>query len=294
MSPDRELLKSVKVRAIGVALYPPGATYGPRRMQDYEFVWVIEGGGTIHYDEQPIPALPGTIALGRPGMTDRYDWEKKSRTIHAFCHFQVELPRRGWPPPQKWPLFHRLPPDDIFRPLFRYLLGADPLPEPLRSRLMHYGLGLMLECFVTGKFRITSEPHGQLPPPIEQAFKAIADLVSKEPAPSMTLPQLARAAHVSPRHLCRIFRDTLDMTPLECVNLARLDRAAMLLGRSNLPINQVADLTGFSSAYYFSKAFRRVYQKSPRAYRKAIRAGDEEPPSAVVKFIQSDFLSKIA
>lgn len=282
------------VKSVGVALYPPGATYGPRRMPDYEFLWVIEGGGTIHYDQHAIPALPGTILLGRPGMTDRYDWEQTARTIHAFCHFEMELPSRGWPPPEKWPLHYALPPDDIFRPLFRYILGADPLPDPLRSRLMHQGVGLMLECFLSGKFKISAEPHGELPPPIESAFKAISTLVSGEPAPPITLPQLAEAAHVSPRHLCRIFREALNMTPLECVSLARLDRAAMLLGRSNLPINQIAELTGFSSAYYFSKAFRRVYEMSPRAYRKAIRAGAEQPPSAVVKFIQSDFLSRIA
>jgi hypothetical protein len=34
---------SLTVSGCGLAVYPPGATFGPRRLQDFEFVWLLQG-----------------------------------------------------------------------------------------------------------------------------------------------------------------------------------------------------------------------------------------------------------
>lgn len=255
-------------------------------MNDFEFLWVIEGGGTIYYDEHALPAPPGTILLGRRGMTDRYDWGEKERTLHAFFHFEFELPQEGWPQPSKWPWSHAMPPDDVLRPLFRYVLGADPLPEPLRSSLLLPCVDFMLRSFISGELTIASEPHGDLTPPVEKALQVICEMALQEPAPEVTLAQLARAAHVSAEHLCRLFRQTLNLTPLDCVRLARLERAATLLQRSNLTIKEVADSAGFSSPFYFSKVFQKTYGLPPSAYRKLSREGGSVPANPIVRFLR--------
>src|ERR1041384_2796958 len=123
-------LDQLRVTSAGIVSWPAGATLGPRALDQFEFVWIIEGGGIIHYDEHAIGAAPGTILLCRPGMKDRYDWGGKERTLHGFFHFRCELPKRGWPSLSAWPLSQMMPPDDVLRPLFRYVLGADSLSEP--------------------------------------------------------------------------------------------------------------------------------------------------------------------
>jgi AraC-like DNA-binding protein len=278
-------LVRLSVASAGVVTYPAGATFGPRPVHDFEFVWIIEGGGTIRYDEHTIRAVPGTILLCRPRMKDRYDWGEKEKSLHAFFHFQCELPKRGWPSPSTWPLSQMMPPDDVLRPLFRYVLGADSLSEPLRSSLLLPCVDFMLRGFISGKLTIASDPHAKLTPPVEMTLQRICDMTSQETAPPITLAQLARAAHVSPEHLCRLFRESLDLTPLECVRLARLERAATLLRRSDLPIKQVADSAGFPDAFYFSTAFQKAYKLSPRAYRKATREAKAVFTNPIVRFI---------
>lgn len=34
----------------GVAVYPPGATFGPRQLEDFEFVWLLQGTAEWRYD----------------------------------------------------------------------------------------------------------------------------------------------------------------------------------------------------------------------------------------------------
>src|SRR5262245_46671497 len=97
----------------GVAVYPPGATFGPRKLKDFEFVWIIEGSAVGYLDDHRIDAPPGTVLLSRPGMTDRYEWSQKRRSIHAFFHFEIRPLPQGWPPMSQWPLSHRLTQDDI-------------------------------------------------------------------------------------------------------------------------------------------------------------------------------------
>ena len=136
-------------------------------------------------------------------------------------------------------------------------------------------------------------PEGGAADPVEKVLRLIRDISLKEPSPSITLTQLARVAHVTPEHLCRLFRQSLDLGPLECVRLARLERAATLLGRSNLAIKQITQSTGFSSPYHFSRRFSEVYGLPPRAYRQAIREGREVQSNPISKALLINIFSRI-
>ena len=262
-------------------------------MKDYEFVWIIEGHAVAYYDQQRIEAPPGSLLLCRPGMTDRYEWALDSRTIHAFFHFNFQSPRSGWPSIDSWPLIRQLPPDDIVRPLFRYVLAVHSVAEPLRSALLLPCVDLMARSFVSGKMATLLEPHSSFPPPVEAALKLIRENTFQEPSPPLNLQRLARAAHVTPEHLCRLFRRTLRRSPLECLRIARLERAATLLARSNLAVKQIADSTAFASPYHFSRMFRRMHGLSPRDYRKATREGAMLPSSPVARHLPINISPKI-
>jgi AraC-like DNA-binding protein len=286
-------LEDVRVTNTGVAVYPPGATFGPRRMKDHEFVWIMEGEAMVHFDEHKIDAPAGSVLLCRPEMTDKYEWSANHKSVHAFFHFDLETIPDGWPRPAEWPLAHHLKQDDLLRPLFRYVLRTHPLQEPLRSSLLLPTVDLMLRSFVSGNLAIATEPFAELPGPVEKVLKKIRDISLQEPSPQVTLTQLAREAHVTPEHLCRLFRQSLDLGPLECVRLARLERAATLLGRSNLAIKEITESTGFSSPYHFSRRFSEVYGMSPRAYRQAISEGGEVKSNPISKALLINIFSRI-
>jgi AraC-like DNA-binding protein len=280
------VLSNFRVGHGGVAVYPAGATFGPRRLADYEFVWIIEGGAVARFNGEAIDAPPGTILLSRPGMTDRYEWAERARTVHAFFHFHCDAPPAPWPPPSTWPLAQPAPPDDVLRPLFRYVLAALTQPEPLRSTLLTPSAELILRSFVAGKLGLVAEPRTELPLPVEKAMEFIREAARRDPAPAVALTDLARAAHVSAEHLCRLFRRSLNLAPLECLRLARLERAATLVGRSNLTFKEIAETTGFANPFHFSMAFKAIYGLPPRRYRLAVSEGRAVPANPLLRNLQ--------
>jgi AraC-like DNA-binding protein len=270
----------------GFAAYPPGATFGPRMLSDFEFVWIVEGNVTANYDGQTIDAPVGTVLLGRPGMTDRYDWDKGRRTIQAYFHFSFDYSTEGWPALKDWPVMRRMASEDILRPLFRYVIGQAQAQPGTASSLLEGAVTLMLRSFLAEQTAVALEPSDNLPEPVQRALAAIREALAHDPPASITLNALAKAAHVSPEYLCRIFRRHLNLGPLECAGLARLERAASLLIRSNLAVRQIADAVGFASPYHFSNKFRKVYGLSPRDYRLSMQSGFLITGNPVIQHLQ--------
>src|SRR4029450_6736283 len=81
---------SLTVSGCGVAVYPPGATFGPRRLEDFEFVWLLQGTGDWRYELVSISLGPTSFLLGRPGITDSFIWDRTSPTRHASLHFRLD------------------------------------------------------------------------------------------------------------------------------------------------------------------------------------------------------------
>lgn len=88
----------------------------------------------------------------------------------------------------------------------------------------------------------------------------------------LAAPELARLTGLSRRQLERLFRAHLSDTPRGHYLKLRLRRARQLLEQTEMSVFEVAVACGFSSAAYFSRAYRVQFGRAPRADRKALRA----------------------
>jgi len=86
----------------------------------------------------------------------------------------------------------------------------------------------------------------------------------------LQLEQISSAVHLSPYHLCRIFKKNTGMTLHQYVNRLRLFNAAeRLLDRSTQRLDQIALEYGFSNHGHFSTAFRQTFGIRPSELRSA-------------------------
>ncbi len=97
----------------------------------------------------------------------------------------------------------------------------------------------------------------------------IADNIST----SVSTASIASYMHLSQKQVCRIIRDSKNMSTKEYVNSIKLARARELLKNSNLHIREIADILGFSSEYYFSQFFKHGEGYSPALFRGNTRSG---------------------
>lgn len=79
---------------------------------------------------------------------------------------------------------------------------------------------------------------------------------------------LAARLGISDRHLRRIFEAQLGVSPLQYLQTRRLLSAKQLLADTQLPITQVALVSGFASVRRFNAAFQAHYGLSPGALRR--------------------------
>ncbi len=82
---------------------------------------------------------------------------------------------------------------------------------------------------------------------------------------------LIQAVNISRSMLERKFKRYLNCNPHDFIVRTRLRRAQELLIQTDLTIENVATLSGFSSAEYMSSVFHRLVGQSPRDFRKRCR-----------------------
>jgi AraC family transcriptional regulator of adaptative response / DNA-3-methyladenine glycosylase II len=82
------------------------------------------------------------------------------------------------------------------------------------------------------------------------------------------LEQLAARMGVSGRHVRRIFESQFGVSPVQYLQTRRLLTAKQLLADTDLPVTQVALISGFSSVRRFNAAFAQHYGLNPTQLRR--------------------------
>lgn len=92
-------------------------------------------------------------------------------------------------------------------------------------------------------------------------------LVSQHYARNITLNEIARAVHLSPSYLSRIFKQETGSTFNEYLNRVRINRAKELMQSRDLRMSDISQMVGYSDQSHFTKVFKRLEGDLPRSYR---------------------------
>jgi len=87
----------------------------------------------------------------------------------------------------------------------------------------------------------------------------------------LTVPELAEAAHLSPRQFSRAFHAETGQSPAKAVENLRVEAARNLMELSRHPIDIVARQTGFSDRDHMRRAFLRAFGQPPQVLRRNAR-----------------------
>jgi len=95
--------------------------------------------------------------------------------------------------------------------------------------------------------------------------------IAEHPEAELTVPALARRAHMSPRNFARAFRRETGVTPAAYVEAQRVEAARRLLETTAGNVAEVAAACGFGRPETMHRAFRRVLGVAPAQYRRHFR-----------------------
>jgi AraC family transcriptional regulator, glycine betaine-responsive activator len=100
-----------------------------------------------------------------------------------------------------------------------------------------------------------------------KALVEVSALMEANIEEPLSLDELARLADLSQRHLQRMFKHTLNMTPMHYYLNLRLRRARALLLQTEMSVMSVTVACGFQSSCHFSKSYRTLFGYSPSMER---------------------------
>jgi AraC-like DNA-binding protein len=110
---------------------------------------------------------------------------------------------------------------------------------------------------------------------------------------SVSVPDVAAQANLSPYHFLRVHKRAYGETPHEFLTRLRIERAKTLLARGSHNVTEACFEVGFSSLGSFSSLFAHRVGLSPSEYRRYARAGISVPFSLRPVFVPSCFLTML-
>lgn len=231
------------------------------------------------------------IALTEDGLvTPTYRGDRHVISPGDLIVLNPEEAHSGGPPPDaSWTYRALYPSPDAMREITAEF-GRSTLPEfsgevvrdrEVTARLHRFhrlsespGASLLereahlAEALVLLVGRHATPRHEPRPPGQERgAVRLSMEYLEEHAEENVTLRALSQFAGLSTSHLCRVFRDSVGMTPHAYQTQVRVRRAKSLL-RAGLPISQVAVDTGFYDQAHLTRHFKRLMGVPPSRYVK--------------------------
>ena len=100
-------------------------------------------------------------------------------------------------------------------------------------------------------------------------WQEISEYIDKNPGEALTLSSLAKKCFYNPSYFSRMFKQKFNISLTEYINRRRVDKAIELLGNSQLSVEEISSLVGFSDRSTFYNVFSRLTGSTPSEFRKS-------------------------
>ncbi|XEC93024.1 helix-turn-helix domain-containing protein [Paenibacillus tarimensis] len=99
-------------------------------------------------------------------------------------------------------------------------------------------------------------------------IKNVLQYIEEHYSRDIYIDELASLLSLSRSHFCRVFKDFTGFTPMDYLNLYRVNKAADLLKTEGCMVIDAALQTGFDNLSHFTNTFKKYMQCTPSAYKR--------------------------
>jgi AraC family transcriptional regulator, arabinose operon regulatory protein len=246
----------------------------PHKHSFFEVCYILEGQGFYIDDDCTYPIQKNTMFLSRPDVLHHIESETGLFIIYVGFELIESESNEEWISIMKeaknCSKVVKDIKDDTVAPLIwkSLLLQASnnkyTLSQELLTCLAYSLIHSLLQTFVPYLNHSNDNPvHKKSSGVLAQAKLYIEDNLSSP----LKITDIASHLHISSRHLSRLFGTELGVSYSEYVQNERVQRAAILLKKTDLSIKDIVEETGFSNVHYFTRVFTSTMRSSPGRFR---------------------------
>lgn len=235
-------------------------------LNNFNIHYVASGSGYVEIDQQVHTLGPGEAVLYFPMQAQRYYSSEDDPWDVRWFHFygsglQNYLIERE---------FHRSPLWSVRQPAAFEEAHETLLKEAERHRMLNPAqLSTLTYSLLTVFVEQASALSDHKSSNSGSRILELLPIIQQEAAKPFILEEWASRIGVSTYYFCKLFRNVMEMTPMEFVTRCRLQMAKQwLLEHKDKTIGQIAVEAGYPSASYFNKRFMEHEGMTPSSYRR--------------------------
>ena len=241
-----------------------------RFRNSHDMVFEILLDGTLDYTQNGISETvhPGEIYIIHSGSDTVFTAGKKSyfhRLRLSLCGNLVRSVDR------ELDLVHRR----ILRPTNLEYFGEEfrRIGALLREHDAAKAPQLSADAYrIMAELAENSKRTDPLPERLEQLIGEMKSGLSS----NFSIQEFAVSQKIEVHTLMRLFRRYLNTSPHEYLTSLRMVEASHLVGGTELPMKEIAEMLGYANSLYFSSVFHRHFGMSPKQYRKSSGISNRE------------------
>lgn len=111
-----------------------------------------------------------------------------------------------------------------------------------------------------------------LKPAMGNKIQTVVSFIENNLQENLTVELISKNVYISKSVIYKGFHEHFNCTLKEYVNIKRVEKATELLESTELSMEEIALKTGFSSAAYFAKIFKKIKGTSPLKFKKNKKA----------------------
>ncbi len=272
---------------------PPGWRLQKRVIFDHEFVFIMEGSGSVFIEDREYTACPGHLYLFKPGISHSITASEKSGIRQPHIHFDLFYQKDSEVTPISYRSMDRIREDEKF--LYRkdineclnvqiperILLKKPETVEELIFRIINEyeinnsyaflrskALFIELLCHILEEISGDSNNKNHMIPAIHyETVVVIKEYIRLNYRSKLCLSDIASKANLSENHTIKLFRAAFGITPIQYQIRLRIERGKQLLLESHHTVSDISDHLGFGDVQHFSKVFKNHTKQSPTEFK---------------------------
>ncbi len=229
----------------------------------YSIEYVVHGSGYLKLQDQTFDLNSGAVFSYGPGVphdiTNDPDaplvkyfvdfWGKQATSLLHSCKLQPGRVARVFPP-------------NILSSLFDELVQSG-LQQGRRNGELCVKL---LECLAL-KITGANAPLKGIETLAYATYQHCRQRIEKDFIKLRNLDQIAAECHADKAYLCRLFRRYDQQSPYQLLLRFKMNHAAERLQQQGILVKQVAQETGFTDQFHFSRVFKNILGLAPNSFR---------------------------
>lgn len=258
---QREEISGIRLVSCGHIFAKSGRTIcRPQGRNDWLLFFVSKENESFFFEREEV-AYSGSFVIFAPGEKQHHIYKGSKTAEFYYIHFRCEdfSEKFSFETSHIYNTPFNRQVCDIFEDMIEELLQKQPFHEKM---CIYKLLGLLTLLERETVCKIPSE---------RKKFDHIARAVqhmNRNYNSDLSLEDYAAMCNMSKYHFLRTFKEIVGSTPFEYRNDIRLEHAAMLLNEERLSMEDLSATVGYSSASYFSSAFKNKFGISPKQYQQ--------------------------